>query len=166
VMVAHAKVSHDLRGRRDVATSDWEAPVKPGALERDLQTHRPHRQQSLGISSCIVDRMMCVCGPAQVLKILEHVLNHSLVQRAEVCARMAKRVSTREVPEIPLMNCQSKPLLSLTNNARPFVFSLIQRAKFSITPSGSSKPSVSARVNPLTARVSGTHLSEMGLSLP
>jgi hypothetical protein len=105
-------------------------------------------------------------GPAQVLKILEHVLNHSLVQRAEVCARMAKRVSTREVPEIPLMNCQSKPLLSLTNNARPFVFSRIQRAKFSITPSGSSKPSVSPRVNPLTARVSGTHLSEMGLSLP
>jgi hypothetical protein len=41
-------------------------------------------------------------GPAQVLKILEHVLNHSLVQRAEVRARMAKRVSTREVPEIPV----------------------------------------------------------------
>jgi hypothetical protein len=73
-----------------------------GALERDLQTHRPHRQPSLGISSCIVDRMMCVCGPAQVLKILEHVLDHSRVQQAEVRARMAKRVSTREVPEIPV----------------------------------------------------------------
>jgi hypothetical protein len=42
-------------------------------------------------------------------------------------------------------------LLSLTNNDRPFVFSLIQRAKFPITISGSSKPRVFSLVKPLTA---------------
>src|SRR5215831_5628152 len=65
-----------------------------------------------------------------------------------------------------LMNCQSKPLLSLTNITRPFVFPFIQPAKFSITVFGSSKPRVSSRVNPVIARASERQLSEIGFSLP
>jgi hypothetical protein len=67
-----------------------------------------------------------------------------------------------------LMNCQSKALLSLTDNARPLVFSL-QRANLSITLFGSPKPRVSSRVSPLdneSVRRSGIQLSEISSRLP
>lgn len=65
-----------------------------------------------------------------------------------------------------LMNCQSKPLLSLTKRGRPLALCFNHAAKASITPLGSSKASVASRENPLTARASGTHLSETGRNRP
>jgi hypothetical protein len=50
-----------------------------GILERDLQSHCLHRQESFSISSRVVDRIVCVLGLPQVLEILEHVLDHPLV---------------------------------------------------------------------------------------
>src|SRR5215831_3351247 len=45
---------------------------------------------------------MCVRGLPKVLEILEGVFDHSLVQRAEIRARMAEWVPTCEVPEVPI----------------------------------------------------------------
>ena len=53
-----------------------------------------------------------------------------------------------------LMNCQSKPLLSLMKCGRGLAVSWTHCAKLSITVLGSSKVSVFSRVNPLIARAS------------
>ena len=42
----------------------------------------------------------------------------------------------------------------------------IQSANCCITAFGSSNASVSLRLNPLTCKASGSHLSEIGFSLP
>ena len=81
------------------------------SLKPDLQSHALHRQQGLGVSSRVVNRIMGVRGFAQVLEILEHVLDQSLVERAQVRARMAERVPAGEMPQVPVDELPVEPVV-------------------------------------------------------
>ena len=123
-------------------------------------------QQRLGVPSRVVHgivRMPCL---PQMLEVLPHVLDQTLVERAQVRRLWPKGFWPRKWWKYQLTNCQSKPLLSDTKIGCPRVTARTQSPNCRMTAAGSSNASVSSRVNPLTASASGTHFSETGRSLP
>jgi hypothetical protein len=90
----------------------------------------------------------------------------SYVKRAQIGGAVAKRIFPQEMVKIPMMNCQSNPLLSEIKSGRPLLSARTQLANFSITNSGRSKERVSWRLKPLTANASGIHSSETGFNCP
>ena len=89
---------HGLIGR---VRSDDHDPVR-AILQRYFQSAFLHLDQRLGVSFCVVDRIVSMRSPPQVLEVLERILDHTFVERAEIRAGMPKRISAQVAPKIPV----------------------------------------------------------------
>ncbi len=71
----------------EVGAAKPSLPLSPqGASQANLQPQPLHFQERLAIAHGIVDGIVCVWRFAQALEVLGCVLDHALVERAEICA--------------------------------------------------------------------------------
>ena len=59
-------------------------------------------QEGFSVTLRIINRIVGVPGLSEVLEILEEILHCSLVKRSQVRGGKAKRISAKEVMEIPI----------------------------------------------------------------